>query len=126
MLSNPVAPQPSNCIRTHCFYYLDAPIEHPPSLPIPASNKDVEENDDIRKHISPWYMGRIFAAQCNFWYIAQEMTVIYYKAAGGSFESLVPLSFVEAAYQKLLSWTDTLSHMMIIEDETPEHVLLLQ
>lgn len=48
-------------------------------------------------------MGRIFAAQCNFWYIAQEMTVIYYKATGGSFESLVPLSFVEAAYQKLLS-----------------------
>lgn len=38
----------------------------------------------------------------------------------------VPLAFVEAKYQNLLAWTDTLNNEMIQSDGSPDSVVIFQ
>src|SRR3569833_3109791 len=112
--------------QMHCVYYLDAPIKNPPSLPIPGSEEESEEGADLHECTLPMYMGRTYPVTCKFWCIVQEVTAMYHEAAGGDLVDHVPLSFVEAAYRKLLYWADTLNTAMAREEDSSEHVLLFQ
>ncbi|KAK5994307.1 hypothetical protein PT974_04780 [Cladobotryum mycophilum] len=69
-------------------------------------------------------MGRSFTVTCQFLTIVQEVALLYFSQDVTPVSDRVPLSFAEAKYQKLLSWSDTLSGDLAWHENCAAHLII--
>lgn len=104
------------------------PIDFPPLLPTPGSIVDgPEQRLGVMwpTHNLPRYMGKSFSTICKMQTTMQEVAAVYLTQPTLPVQN-VPLAFVEAKYQNLLAWTDTLNNEMIQSDGSPDSVVIFQ
>jgi hypothetical protein len=96
-------------------------------FPVPGRNSEdvIDERLAVHwpRHFIPDYTGKTFQALCELWTIMQEVVAVYFAQQGAPMR--IPLAFVEAKYQKILSFTDSLPPEMSSTDprNMPDHVL---
>ncbi|RGP66986.1 conidial development fluffy [Fusarium longipes] len=115
-------------LTLNSFWVPTRPITFPPMFPVPGRNNEdiIDERLAVHwpRHFIPDYTGKTFQALCELWTIMQEVVAVYFAQQGTL--TRVPLAFVEAKYQKILSFTDTLPPEMSSADarNMPDHVLV--
>ncbi|KAJ4355666.1 uncharacterized protein N0V89_003686 [Didymosphaeria variabile] len=100
-----------NHLCMQSVFYLKAPIETPPAIPIPVCSP----NEEAQMRID-----RTFPAFSAFWVIASEIIFIYRQET----ERHPPAAFAYAKYRKLLSWANHLSGFMVRGVHNEAHVLV--
>ncbi|KAM0227921.1 hypothetical protein ACHAPO_011128 [Fusarium lateritium] len=114
-------------LTLNSFWVPTRPITFPPMFPVPGRNdQDVlDERLAVHwpRHFIPDYTGKTFQALCELWTIMQEVVAVYFAQQGATMR--IPLAFVEAKYQKILSFTDSLPPEMSSIDpgDMSDHVL---
>lgn len=84
-------------------------MKSPPSFPIPGDEKVIGFECDTHAaifHRLPDYMGRTFSAACQFYLIANEITLNYLVEDEDQTRGNLSLARAEAIYHKLLEWSD--------------------
>lgn len=74
----------------------------------------------------PRHATKSFAKLCELFIIIQEVAVVYKMPGTGPVAERVPLMFVEAKYQKLLAWLDTLGRDWIWNESSPYYHIFFQ
>lgn len=100
-------------------------------FPVPgrSSEDTIDERLAVHwpPHFIPDYAGKTFQALCELWTIMQEVIAVYFAHHGDTAAASmrIPLAFVEAKYQKILNFTDSLPPEMSSIDprNMPDHVL---
>ncbi|KAF4437586.1 Conidial development fluffy [Fusarium acutatum] len=118
-------------LTLNTFWVPTKPIAFPPMFPVPGrSNEDtIDERLAVHwpAHFIPDYAGKTFQALCELWTIMQEVIAVYFAHQGDATAASmrIPLAFVEAKYQKILTFTDSLPPEMSSIDpgDMPDHVL---
>ncbi|KAJ4123214.1 hypothetical protein NW768_009743 [Fusarium equiseti] len=114
-------------LTLNSFWVPTKPISFPPMFPVPGrnSNDTIDERLAVHwpRHFIPDYAGQTFQALCELWTIMQEYVAVYFAQQDGTMR--IPLAFVEAKYQKILSLTDSLPKEMSSTDprNMPDHVI---
>ncbi|KAF4453680.1 Conidial development protein fluffy [Fusarium austroafricanum] len=113
-------------LTLNTFWVPTKPIDFPPMFPVPGRNtKDmIDERLAVHWpcHSIPDYAGKTFQALCELWTIMQEVIAVYFADSPAPMR--IPLSFVEAKYQKILAFTDSLPPDMSLDPgNMSDHVL---
>jgi hypothetical protein len=114
-------------LTLNSFWVPTTPITFPPMFPVPGRNDQDTLDERLAvhwpRHFVPDYTGKTFQALCELWTIMQEVVAVYFAQQGATIR--IPLAFVEAKYQKILSFTDSLPPEMSSIDprNMPDHVL---
>lgn len=108
--------------RLHSIFYVDDPVKHPPTLPIPGSTK---RDKAWPSHPLPTYMGHTFPSTCELWTIWQEFFTAY-TYGDMTLGSEEHLAVAESKYQELLHWADILPPDMVRVPNCPAHVMIFQ
>ncbi|CAF3478488.1 unnamed protein product [Fusarium graminearum] len=114
-------------LTLNSFWVPTRPITFPPMFPVPGRNDQDMFDERLAvhwpRHFIPDYTGKTFQALCELWTIMQEVVAVYFAQHGGTMR--IPLAFVEAKYQKILSFTDSLPPEMssINPSQMSDHVL---
>ena len=103
-------------------------------FPVPGRNNEdtLAERSAVHwpRHFIPDYAGKTFQSLCELWTIIQEVAAVYFSEQGNEVnaQTRIPLAFVEAKYQKILSFTDSLPPEMssVGQKVMPDHVLAFQ
>lgn len=116
------------CYRQMSQFHVVAPLEHPPTMPLPEDlrrSQALEGNQQIESvSISP-ALAEVQQAQtifCRLWIIVNEIFLIYRDNEVGARS----LAFALGKFHKLLELVDTLPKSMIRQDKTPHWVLIFQ
>ncbi|KAM0413777.1 hypothetical protein ACHAPD_007018 [Fusarium lateritium] len=114
-------------LTLNSFWVPTRPITFPPMFPVPGRNDQDVLDERLAVHwpchFIPDYTGKTFQALCELWTIMQEVVAVYFAQQGATMR--IPLAFVEAKYQKILSFTDSLPPEMSSIDpgNMSDHVL---
>ncbi|KAM0553108.1 hypothetical protein ACHAPJ_007656 [Fusarium lateritium] len=118
-------------LTLNTFWVPTKPIAFPPMFPVPGRNNEdtIDERLAVHwpRHFIPDYAGKTFQSLCELWTIIQEVAAVYFSEQGNEVnaQTRIPLAFVEAKYQKILSFTDSLPPEMssVGQKVMPDHVL---
>lgn len=104
-------------------------VPYPPILPIPGKhNREIAGAvcTSWPPHPTPDYMGGTFTALCELWAIVQEVLALYNTPRDGPLADMVPLSFAEEKYRKLLSLAGTFTRELARHSHNLLHVQIFQ
>lgn len=123
-------PRTNFIIRLMALFYYQSEIDyphHPPYLPIP-------ENDDVLdlgpsqglKPGSLQHLGEIFPTVCRLRCIMHEVAMAYGQDRSTPLRDRMSLEFAELKFRELLAWADNLPSGLVLSEQSPHHVVILQ
>ena len=107
------------------LFYMAAPTEYPPTVPIPGEHEQMEDGDNAvdGQQLSAANSGQTFSALCTLWTVASESLLVSRNVESPQANSLM---FAQSKYSTLLSWAENLSISMVRSEHSPAHVVVFQ
>lgn len=110
------------------FYTQRTVIQSPPRLPIPGDGGVIgwlRDGVTAVYHRLPSYVDGSFTAACQFFLIANEITLRYIPESAKTTYDDADLGFAECVYQRLFLWSERAGIRLMGDCTDSQHMIIL-